>query len=336
MARTLPADLEAVASAPECASTVRVVTHLADVDTGFRCSPWTQAQGVDPIGSAGRLDELLLVEWPLPWPADVSEVAELAAIAADPRARLMLVVPQADEWEADGLVRVVHHRRVGTHRLAGIDHRVARHDVPALLAALLDSTGAAAATWPSAVGVAPPEVLVCAHGRRDPCCGRFGTLLHVELAARLPAEVRVWRGSHTGGHRFAPTAITLPDGRAWAYADVDLLERVLARTGEAADLGPHDRGGLAFDPWAQVVDRALLAEHGWAWLDHEVTEWSTDVHADAATVTLRWRAPDGSTGVTRGEVEVARTLPILVCGEPPEAATKVSPEYRLRAIEHRR
>ena len=335
MARTLPATPDPATSRSGRAGTLAVVTHLVDVDTGYRCSPWTQAQGVDPIGSAGQLDELLLVEWPLPWPADVSDVAELAEVAADTRARLMLVVPQADAWEADGLARVVHHRRVGTHRLAGIDHRVPRAEVPALLAALLDSTGAEAATWPSAVGPAPPEVLVCAHGRRDPCCGRFGTLLHVELAARVP-EVRVWRCSHTGGHRFAPTAITLPDGRAWAYADVDLIEQILSRTGAVGDLVPHDRGGLAFDPWAQVVDRALLAEHGWTWLDHEVVEASTQVRDDDATVTLRWRAPDGGTGTTRAEVEVARTLPILVCGEPPEAATKVSPEYRLRAIEHGR
>ncbi|MDP1806694.1 MAG: hypothetical protein Q8K72_16065, partial [Acidimicrobiales bacterium] len=159
------------------------MTHLVDPDTGFRCSPWTQAQGVDPIGSAGQIDELLLVEWALPWPADVSEVPELATIAADPRARLMLVVPRADESEVDGLVRVVHHRRVGTHRLAGVDHRVARTEVPDLLVALLDSSGHEAAGWVSAVGPAPPEVLVCGHGRRDPCCGRFGTLLHVELAA---------------------------------------------------------------------------------------------------------------------------------------------------------
>jgi hypothetical protein len=34
-----------------------------------------------------------------------------------------------------------------------------------------------------------------------------------------------------------------------------------------------------------------------------------------------------------GRVEVARTLPVLVCGEPPEHATKTSPEYALRHLE---
>lgn len=300
----------------------------------LRCSPWTQAQGVDPIGSAGSFDQLLLVEWPLPWPADVSEIPALAAAAADPRARLMAVVPRADEAPADGLVRVVHHRRTGTHRLVGVDHRLPAADVPGLLASLLDEPAREQHDWPTVVGDAPPEVLVCGHGRRDPCCGRWGTLLHVELAARA-TEARVWRCSHTGGHRFAPTAITLPDGRAWAYADADLLDGVVTRRADVGWLASHDRGCLALDPWAQVVERALLGRFGWAWLDGEVTRADTRVTADSrsAGVRLEWRTTDGLTGRADALVEVTRTLPVLVCGEPPEAATKSSPEYALRRLD---
>src|SRR5687768_4046226 len=105
-------------------------------DAAYRCSPWTQAQGVDPIGSAGAFDQLLLVEWPLPWPSDVGEVPALAEIAADPRARLMMVVPHTDGADGDGLARIVHHRRVATHRLHGVDHRVEPGALPELLAAL--------------------------------------------------------------------------------------------------------------------------------------------------------------------------------------------------------
>jgi len=298
----------------------------------FRCSPWTKAQGVDPVGSAGTFDQLLLVEWPLPWPADVTEIPALANSAADGRARLMLVVPRADESEHDGLVRVVHRRRVGTHRLAGVDHRVEHQAVPALLTDLLDAPDRDHLDWPSAVGESPPEVLVCAHGRRDPCCGRWGTLLHAELAARR-TNVRVWRCSHTGGHRFAPTAITLPDGRAWAYVDADLIEGVLDRTADLSELAAHDRGCVALAPWAQAVEREVFGRLGWVWLDHEITEVTIDAAGDRARVCLRWRAPDGSRGRADAEVEVTRTLPVLVCGEPPEAATKTSPEYTLRRLE---
>ena len=307
------------------------VTDPADL--GFRCSPWTRARGVDPIGSAGTVDELLLVEWPMPWPRDVSDIPALAAVALDPRARLMLVTPLADDGESDGLARVVHHRRTGTHRLPGVDHRVTRGAVPALLTELLDQPERDQLDWPSAVAAAPPEVLVCGHGRRDPCCGRWGTLLHAELAARGSAA-RVWRCSHTGGHRFAPTAITLPDGRAWAYADADLLEGVLARTVEVSTLDRHDRGCLALPPWAQVVERAVFQAIGWDWLQHDVTETRVEEAADgsSAAVELVWRDPGGATGRASATVGVARVLPVLVCGEPPDATTKSSPEYVLLAL----
>ena len=252
-------------------------------------APWTRAQGVDPIGSAGSFDQLLLVEWPLPWPADVGEIAALASAAADPRARLMTVVPRVDGDGGDGLVRVVHRRRVGTHRLVGVDHRLPAADVPALLLALLDAPGRAQHDWPTVVGDAPPEVLVCGHGRRDPCCGRWGTLLHAELAAH-PSGVRVWRCSHTGGHRFAPTAITLPDGRAWAYVDADLIDgHPHARHRRVAALVPHDRGCLALDPWAQVVERALFEQVGWAWLDGDVTAVRTEPAADGQSARVAAR-----------------------------------------------
>lgn len=295
-------------------------------DPAFRCAPWTAAQAVDPIGSAATFPALVLVEWPLPWPHDVADIPELAAAARHGGARVMTVVPRHDD-SGDGLLRVVHHRRLTANRLAGVDHRVPIGEVPALLDVLLADPQSDHLGLPSAVGEAPPEVLVCGHGRRDPCCGRWGTLLHVELAAQSTG-VRVWRCSHTGGHRFAPTAVTLPDGRAWAYADADLLDAVVRRAGDIRPLVAHDRGSSGLDLWAQVVDRALFEQHGWDWLDVDVsahTEVAPD--GDRAVVTLTW-----SGGRASGEVEVTRRLPVLVCGEPPEHATKTSPELRLVSL----
>jgi hypothetical protein len=298
----------------------------------FRCSPWTRAQGVDPIGSASPFDALLLVEWPLPWPSDVSAIEPLAEAAADPRATVMVVVPQPDA-PAD-MARVVHHRRVGTHRFAGVDHQVPRADVPALLARLLEDPAADHLDLPSALGPAPTDVLICGHGRRDPCCGRFGTLLQAEVAVRLP-EARVWRCSHTGGHRFAPTAITVTEGRVWAYLDADLLLGIVERTVDVSQLEGHDRGTVALGSWAQAVEHQLFATHGWAWLDVELTDAHTEVADDkqSARVELAWREPSGAEHRAEAEVVVTRVLPVLVCGEPPEQAKKTSNELAVRSLE---
>jgi hypothetical protein len=227
----------------------------------------------------------------------------------------------------------VHHRRVGTHRFAGVDHLVRRDDVPDLLADLLDDVTADHLDRPSAVGPAARDVLVCGHGRRDPCCGRFGTVLHAEVAARRP-DLRVWRCSHTGGHRYAPTGITVETGRAWAYLDADLLLGIVDRTVDVSVLRDHDRGTVALGSWAQAVEHQLLLEHGWGWLDAEVTQASTEVADDrrSAAVSLRWRMPDGGEGGVEAQVGVARTLPVLVCGEPPEQATKTSDELVVRSL----
>ena len=48
--------------------------------------------------------------------------------------------------------------------------------------------------------------------------------------------MRLWRTSHTGGHRFAPTFIVLPFATLWAWADPLLLRRVVAQEGPVADV----------------------------------------------------------------------------------------------------
>jgi hypothetical protein len=78
--------------------------------------------------------------------------------------------------------------------------------------------GALAAGEP-AVGVteSEPLFLVCAHGRRDRCCARFGVPLARELAARYPDQV--WETTHVGGHRFAANLVILPHGLYYGPVD---------------------------------------------------------------------------------------------------------------------
>ena len=302
----------------------------------LRCSPWTQAQGVDPIGSAGSFDQLLLVEWPLPWPADVSEVPALADTAADPRAR-------ADDGRAPSGRR--GGGRAGARRPppAG-GHPPVRpasttacpaDAVPSLLAALLEQPERDQRDWPSVVGDAPPEVLVCGHGRRDPCCGRWGTLLHVELAARA-TDVRVWRCSHTGGHRFAPTAITPP-----RRSRVGLRRcrphrgghRPHRRRREPGGARPRLRGPRPVGPGRRARPVRALRLGVARRRAHRQPRTEVAEDGQSARVQLEWRDGDGTAGRADADVVVTRTLPVLVCGEPPERATKSSPELALRRLD---
>src|SRR5205823_6194194 len=106
---------------------------------------------------------------------------------------------------------------------------------------------AAGQTDPDPTGV---DLFVCTHGRRDVCCGTDGTALWRRLSAPKSAGglgdvVRLWRTSHTGGHRFAPTGAVFPSGQYWAWLDPGLVRAVLGREGPVADVVPHYRGSAA-------------------------------------------------------------------------------------------
>jgi hypothetical protein len=63
-------------------------------------------------------------------------------------------------------------------------------------------------------------IFVCTHSTRDHCCGLRGAALTRALAQHAPGQV--WQSSHLGGHRFAPTLVTLPTG--WMFGRVGLDE----------------------------------------------------------------------------------------------------------------
>jgi len=120
----------------------------------------------------------------------------------------------------------------------------------------------------------------------------------------------------------------------WAWADADLIVGVLRRTAAVADLAPHDRGSVSVPMWAQPVERELFVQHGWDWLDVQILDVAVDVADDggSAHVELGWRTPDGAAWSAVADVGVTREVPVLVCGEPPEAARKSSLELEVRSL----
>jgi hypothetical protein len=89
----------------------------------------------------------------------------------------------------------------------------------------------------------------------------------VALDAAAARPGRVWEASHTGGHRFAPTAVLLPHGATLARLDAALAVDVLDEAGHGrlpvSVLGPvHDRGRSALEPAAQAAESAVRAATG--------------------------------------------------------------------------
>ncbi|MEL7208211.1 MAG: sucrase ferredoxin, partial [Actinomycetota bacterium] len=193
---------------------------VADGDD-LRCSVLTAALGELPAGSNGSWHRVVLAELPLPWPDDITDHPLLAGVDHDPRQgrrhrvlALASALSPADARPDDGL-RVICYWRPLDERAGFRRAEVCApdEDLGEIVELLLDAPDAELASLPTdgfaagAPAVEPPvrDLLVCTHGTRDRCCGKRGTNLFRALIDRVPPDTRVWRTSHTGGHRFAPT-----------------------------------------------------------------------------------------------------------------------------------
>ena len=302
----------------------------------IRCAPFHEDQAADPIGSAGSYDAFLVVDVPVPWEHEVTGQQPLRSIvdglSGAVRWRAFARVPVAAD-ESAGRRRITEHRArvvdVGGQELRGPYERrewvVAESQVvvagrsvlgmaPADGAVPFDRDGAEVDDAPSA------EVLVCTHGRRDQCCGSLGTSMFEELAhvvAASGASVRRQRISHTGGHRFAPTAITFPDGYAWGHLDAELTDLLVRRAEPPARFAPHCRGSALFAGGpAQAADRAGLVEIGWDWADaaRGVEVVGFDRTTMATTVRSTALLQDGSVRAVESVVVPDRQIPTPTCG----------------------
>jgi hypothetical protein len=288
----------------------------------LRCAAWARTEAVDPIGTAGCYAGFLGVDWRRPWPRDVSEVEALAPVAAataERGFRLQGLLP------VDGAktARVVLYQAGPGPGFDAYRRSEAECAPDEVVGAALDLLG----RDPAGPTVAPPgaDVLVCTHGRRDICCGSRGTALlgEIDEAGPLSEATRLWATTHTGGHRFAPNAIVLPEGTVWGFLDAERLRRIVQREGPVDDLLPHYRGcaGLG-SPALQALERAVLAEVGWDLFDRR----RTGTELGGGRVRLDVAGLDGATRSWEAAVVTARLLPVPECGQPVEAAKKHEPE----------
>lgn len=301
------------------------MTDLSLLTASLRCSRVARANDYLPGGTAAAAAAVVLVETPLPWPHDIGShplLEPLTAVVRPHGGRLQAVVPVDAE---PGTTRVVVYRRPAGPLVAY--ERVERVVATGQLA---DEVGALLAE--PAAGEPGADVLVCTHGSRDVCCGADGMRLYTELVAAGLPGVRIWRTSHTGGHRFAPTAVTFPDGRAWAWLDAALLRGIVERSAPAVEAAAHDRGCVGFDdPFAQAADGAVLGAAGWSWLD--LARTATVEGSDGVRqVMLTGTGPQGAVRY-RVEVAVRRVVPVPDCGHPLDEARKTSPELEIRRVD---
>ncbi len=307
---------------------------LPDPGETVRCADHARRHAIDPGGTAIRADRVVLVETGLPWPKPVFDhptLREIGPLFKSASRPTRLLACQPDDRSTTGVW--VFDRSDGATGVSITRERRFEVTSPNELLELCDclaaessgdllTSGAVQPTFDGSMTV--PAVLICTQGSHDVCCGSDGARLAMaceNLASPDEAEpLRVFRVSHTGGHRFAPTAMTLPDGRMWAYLGADMLADIVGAAGDPAHLAQYCRGwwGAERGP-GQVAERAVFAEVGFT-LDRSAR---TVIESSPGTFTVE----AGEAGSWTVAVELLRELPTIACRQPGGLPTKLAREY---------
>ena len=162
------------------------------------------------------------------------------------------------------------------------------------------------------------DILLCTHGSRDACCGKFGYPVYESLrygyAAAPEMRLRVWRTSHVGGHRFAPTLIDLPEGRYWGHLEPEVLETLVLRNGPVSGLERFYRGWAGLSgKFEQIAERDIFVREGWEWT-HYLKSGKTleaDENEDRAEVRIEYTLPGGNTSAYEATVKASGIIMTL-------------------------
>jgi hypothetical protein len=309
------------------------------------CSVVSRENGDDPIGSATSYDTYLAIEIPPPWKGDIAQSvyypsglwdALVRAFEAGAIDRTTGIMPDPD-YSVEGHTRVLMLRRPEGpfSRFYKSEYLLPNDDLVGFVQALTagESERFEAYLQPTRD---VRDVLVCTHGANDACCGKFGYPVYERLRgiAGDSRDLRVWRTSHIGGHRFAATLMDLPEGRCWGHLDAESAERVLRRDVPAVELASKYRGwaGLG-SQLEQVAERAILSSEGWGWTGYPKSSRLLDAgESERSELRIEYYGPDGSVlGAYEATVGAAGSVMTLLKSgaEPLQEAT----QYRVARLE---
>jgi hypothetical protein len=270
--------------------------------TAYRCSVASLEREEPLFATASRVDRWLAVEQRGPWSAETvprsrlgeSLAAALGSIAMAGDARLMLI-RRPGGVPATGRRVFYADSRPGREQLLS---RVVHDDAELARLAL---PGSQPAGW---IPVGNRLLLVCTHGKHDSCCAIWGRPVVRALAARYPQET--WECSHSGGDRFAPNLVVLPEGYYFGRLPAATAADIVAALDNGRLTTRHLRGRSSLGLPVQAAQHFARERFG------------TD---DAADLTPRGvhRGDDGSWQVRLGSAERGEVAVTVLRVAAPEA-----------------
>ena len=252
-----------------------------------RCSDASRARGEPLWATASTVRTFLLMEDPGPWGPQVLHShrlpPELRAVLSDWRRQVGLrpLLIRRPGRSAPGPRRVfIANARFGWLQTTVVEELGELIDLDPSDALGRDGIG-----WDDHPD---PVVLVCTHGRHDPCCATRGRPVAAAISGQYPGLL--WEASHLGGDRFAGNMVVLPRGDYFGRLDGDDGVRVV-RSYLAGELDLDHHRGRSTQSWpVQAAVSAARREFRVTGFDEVVP-----VGLDGGVVELlvqgqRWRA----------------------------------------------
>lgn len=329
------------------------------------CSTIAKERGLDPIGGAYPYDYFLIMEGALPWPREkFQEPGVLPQEIIDLQKQVFYINYPTDwvrvcqcivapdkEYSVPGMRRMIYAKRP-TEAFAEfekVEYLVPEEMMGPLAWALFKRPEELPnfEQWRQPTdGVR--DFLVCTDGLVDRACAVVGMKLYSTLR-KLPeaqpgGSIRIWKTSHFGGHVYAATVLTLPDGRLWGFLDGESGPTLARRQGDIQTLRGCYRGWIgSTSPFLSVVERELMMTHGWSWFTYlqtgkivaEDPDPIIDDHDNRkprwSEVEITYHSPTGEfQGSATARVEVSHQVETFYASDNPE--TYAYPQYKLQNL----
>jgi len=162
---------------------------------------------------------------------------------------------------------------------------------------------------------------VCTNGKRDRSCAVYGAALYRALAEKVGAAV--WQTTHLGGHRFAGTLLSLPDGVCYGRLTPNDTTQLLANSQRGNLWLEKLRGRTCYGSLVQIADFYLRQETGQKRLDAfrlvEIVEMGDG----------RWQVTFQSKDNHTHQVTIMTAAPLPIYANSGQLKPKESPQYEL-------
>jgi hypothetical protein len=263
-----------------------------------------------------------MIELPLPWKKPAFESPNAPAGFTSLIRGLwdrgiypaMTMIAPDEAWSMEGQTRIIEYRlpEPPFSAFAQREYLLPTDRVAELIEPLLrDEHGDSLDEFLQTSQPGQRDYMVCTHGAVDACCAKFGYPIYELLRAMAhnpDRNLRVWRCTHFGGHRFAPTMVEMPSGRYWGHLEARDLGPIVRRELPRELIRKRYRGWAAIPRGpAQWAECEHFARAGWDWADALVTPGDTPPSSTDSTGEMPQKASFAFTHTGRrvnGSVDV--------------------------------